>query len=257
MKLRLFAATLPLLLTVPALAQQSAQGNIRTITRYRLDGGNGGDFRAAIKEFNEVLRKAGGERYYSMWSSASGPTEMVRVDYYKTWAELDRGVDPKTKEVAGELRSIASRITSKFNLAERVVDEILPQYSLPQSNDMPKMVRVLRTVIKPGQVAAYNAIIEKELMPAVKKSGLKVYMRSQTRFGGPSTEFRSVIPMNGWGDLDGDGPIVKAMGGRAEYDKFLAKIQAFQVESEYNIYRFEKDLSYLPGASGAPSGGGR
>jgi hypothetical protein len=230
-----------LTLAAPAFAQE---GNIRRLTFYTVQGGKGGDFRAAIKEYNEVLKKAGSDRSYSIWQAMSGPREYVRVDYYKTWAEFDRGQDPKLEKDAGTLSGIVARINSSTESARTVIDEVIPSQSLPRTADFPKMVQVLRTVIQPGKRTEYDAVIESDLMPAIRKSGMKFYVRSRTRFGGPSTEVRSVVALSSYADLDGTSPVVKAMGGQAAYDKFVAKIRPFMVESEYNIYRHVPELSY-------------
>jgi len=52
-----------------------------------------------------------------------------------------------------------------------------------------------------------------------------------------------------WADLDGESPIVKAMGGQAAYNKFLAKQTPMIVRSEVQVYRFLKDQSHMPSGS--------
>jgi len=66
-------------------------------------------------------------------------------------------------------------------------------------------------------------------------------------------EFLSVSGLNNWAQLDEKGGIPKAMGEDG-YKRFLAKIRLLVLASEYNIYRLERDLSYLPAASGSSAG---
>ena len=79
----------------------SAQGNIRTVTFYTVKPDRIGDFQAEIKQYNAVLAKGGSTRYNSVWLSLTGPRTYVRVDYYKTWADLDAAAmpDPKMKDL--------------------------------------------------------------------------------------------------------------------------------------------------------------
>lgn len=124
------------------------------------------------------------------------------------------------------------------------MDEVIPAQSLPWSGDVPKMVQVPRTVVKPDKLAEYNAIIESDFVPAIRKSGMKFYSRSRTRLGGPSSEYRSAVGLSSWSELDGVSQVAQALGGQEAYDKLLAKIRPLIVESETNIYRHLPDLSY-------------
>jgi len=60
-------------------------------------------FQAEIKEYNAVLAKGGSASYYSMWLSQTGPRTFARAQYYKTWAEMDAGADPKMKDEAADI----------------------------------------------------------------------------------------------------------------------------------------------------------
>src|SRR3954468_15710891 len=95
-----------LLLTVGAvLATASAAfaQNAPTIisaTRYIVKPERSADMAGAIKEFNEVLKKAHSEQARSVWRSNSGPVAIYLVTFSDKFAELDTpgGLDPKLKE---------------------------------------------------------------------------------------------------------------------------------------------------------------
>ena len=107
-------------------------------------------------------------------------------------------------------------------------------------------IRTLRTVVKPDKVMEYMALIRDEVMPAAKKSGVKWYSVARVRYGAASSEFISVMGMDSWADLDGESPVVKGMGGREAYVRFVARITPLTEHSQYDIYRFQPELSYLP-----------
>jgi hypothetical protein len=129
---------------------------------------------------------------------------------------------------------------------ERIIDVILPEYSSPGSQEIPAMVAVMRVVIKPDRVQEYLALQKSEVVPAYQKAGLTGIMFSRTRLGGPNTEFRRVVPVKGFAALDGEAPLVTAMGGQEAYQKYLAKVSPMLVQSELNLYRRAPELDYTP-----------
>ena len=236
------------LLGAPAPAQ-----NIRSVRTYRVKADRTGDFESAIKEYNAILKKGGSNHAYTIWTSQSGPGTFLRVDHYSKWAELDVTRDPKLKEYASDLTRIGGRITRCSEGGERIIEELLPDLSLPRAGDIPKMVSVLRTRVRAEKVDEYLALMKSDLLPAVKKAGLKDYSLARVRFGAPSSEFLSVAAMDSWADLDGTSWIIRAMGEDG-YQRFLAKLRPLRTESEWNIYRYMPDLSYQPTAGGSTSG---
>lgn len=238
----ILALTVALALVTSASAQR---GNIRSITFYTVKPDRIGDFQAEIKEFNAVYAKGGATEYNSVWVSLTGPHVYARVMYYNKWAELDVGRDPKLKDQAADLARIGTRITDCTESWRRIIEEIQPDLSLPPSNEMPKLVRVLVTQVRPDKYKEYLSLVKSDILPAAKKGQLKMYEFSETRYGGPNTEVSSVVAMDSWGDLDGDIGIQKGLG-KEGYQALLDKVRPLIVQSEVNEYRFQPELSYLP-----------
>jgi hypothetical protein len=192
-----------------------------------------------------------------MWASQSGPTEYTLVRYHEKWAELDLtpGQNPKTKDVAGQLSALNARRGQCVEKSERVIELVNQDLSLPRGTQPPKMISSLKQRVRPDKYNEFLALLKSDLFPAVRSSGMKIFSVAQTRYGGSRYEFRSTTGMNSWSDLDSTPPIVKAMG-EENYQKFLAKLRTMVVNTEYNVYRFLPDLSYIPGGgSGSTSGG--
>jgi hypothetical protein len=240
------AAVITFVTTLPA--QQQEQRNIRSITRYRLKPDRAADFRSIVKEINAVLKKAGHNRAVTWWQSQSGPMELALVYYYGKWAELD-SPPAAFKEAAAEIAPLQGRLMQCVNSAERIIDVILPEYSLPfaQGQEIPPMVSTMRLVVKRERLEEFLALQKAELLPVAQKSGLSSFLLARTRLGGPNTEFRRVIGMKSFADMDGTSPIVTAMGGQAAYQKYLTKVAPLVIEAEYNIYRRVPDLDFIPG----------
>jgi len=241
-----YILALPLLagLALPALAQDI---KYRSVARYRVKPDRVGDFTLNIKEFISVMKKANPERAFSMWTSLTGPQEYVLVSYHAKLAELDQTMqqDPKLKDVGAQLATIGSRINACVEGGERYVDEIQTDLSLPRSADLPKTIRMLRSRVKPDRVNDYMNLVKTEALPAMKKSGAKVFTVSRMRYGRPGHEFASVTAIENWASLDSPLAMVQAMGEEG-FQKYLAKAMPMMEEYEANIYRHLPDLSYTP-----------
>jgi hypothetical protein len=238
-----FAIVVAAMLITPVRAQ-----NVRSLFFYTIKPDRVGDFLAATKENAAVETKGGSERSFSVWHSLTGANEYVRVVNYTKWAELDRGPEAKMKDLAAELQSVGTRIGACIESSHRVIDELLPDLSLPPAGAV-QMIRVLRTRVRPDKVNEYMAMVKSEVSPAAKKAGLKVFTVSQVRYGAPGTEFISVAGITNWGDLDGGTWIQKAMGEEG-YQRFLLKLRPLTIESEADIYRLVPDSGYSPAAPG-------
>jgi hypothetical protein len=229
--------------TIPMAAQP--KGNIRSTTRIVVKPDRMGDFTAAVKEFGAVVKKANWERRYTVWRSQSGPAEFLLSMYSEKWADLDIMQDPKLKEVSASLTGIGSRISACEEKSERIIAEVLPEVSLPRTGTPPKMIRVLRTRVKPERIDDYLATLKSDLFPAVRKGEVRVFAVARARYGAPLNEFISTIGMESWADLDTMSPISRGLGGQEAYQAFLKKLAPMQDSSQWDVYRFQPDLSYL------------
>lgn len=240
-----FLVVAALAVTLATLA--SAQ-NIRSITFVTVKPDRIGDFQAELKEVHALMKKDNSTRYSSVWVSLTGPREYAIVSYHSKWSELDAGADPNIKDDAGDLARLQTRLVDCAASWRRTIEEIQPDLSLPMSPEMPKMVRVLTTLVRPEKYKEYLDLIKSDVLPAAQKGGLKTYIFAETRYGAPNTQVSSVVAMDKWGELDEPMGIEKALG-KEGYQALLVKVRPLIVQAEVNEYRFESDLSYLPPVS--------
>jgi len=228
----------------PASAQD---GNIRSITFYTVKPDRVGDFQAEIKEYNAILTKAGSDRYSSMWVGLSGAHEYARVQNYTKWADLDASIDsdPKLKDQATDLTRISMRIIDCTESWHRSIEMVVPELSLPESGDPPKMIRVLVTQVRPDKYQEYLDFVKNVIFPAVKKGGTKDYSVAEGRLGESGMEVTSVTGFNSWADLDAGIGAQKGLS-KEDYQALVDKVRALITQSEFDIYRYESDESYLP-----------
>lgn len=226
----------------------SAQtGNIRSINFVSVKPDRIGDFQAELKELHALMKKDNSTRYSSVWVSLTGPREYAIVTYHNKWSELDAGPDAATKEDAADLARLQTRMIDCATNWRRTIEEIQPDLSLPATTEVPTMVRVLTTLIRPEKYNEYLALVKSDVIPAAQKGGAKTYIFAEARYGAPSTQVTSVISMDKWGDLDEPMSVEKGLG-KEGYQALLAKIRPLIVQSESNEYRFQPELSYLPPA---------
>ena len=237
----LFAAAA---LVTPASAQDA---NIRSATFYTVKPDRIGDFQAEIKEYNAILAKAGSDRYSSMWVGVTGAHEYARVQDYTKWADLDASIDsdPKLKDQAVDLARISMRIIDCTESWHRSIEMVVPDLSLPEGSDPPKMIRVLVTQVRPDKYQEYLDLVKNVIFPAVKKGGTKDYSVAEGRLGESALEVTSVTGFNSWADLDAGIGAQKGLS-KEDYQALVDKVRALITESEYDIYRYEPDQSYLP-----------
>jgi hypothetical protein len=241
-QLSLLAVAACAALALPAAAQQQ---NIRSVVHYHLKPDRVADFQAAMKDWSDLLKKNGSERYFTTWSSNTGPREFAVVRYYSKWAELDFTPDPKMKDSAGAVSAIQARISQCTDSAERWIDEMIPELTMPRTNTLPKMVRSGRVYVLPGKIDEVLALYKSETFPAMKKAGVTAYGVARARYGTPINELHVYVGLNSWADLDGPLSIEKGMGAEA-YQKYLAKIRPLLGKTEYTIYSFMPALSNMP-----------
>ena len=176
------------------------------------------------------------------------PASTLRAIYYNKWADLDAMSDPKLKDQAADLARISQRIIACTESSRRIIAEIQPDLSLPPGMEMPKMIRVLTTDVRPEKYNDYLALVKSDILPAAQKGGLKLYEFSEARYGGPNTQVTSIVDMASWGDLDQGVGIQKALG-KEGYQALMEKVRPLIVQSVVNEYRFLPDISYLPPAT--------
>jgi hypothetical protein len=227
-------------------AQQTVPPPIRSVSHITVKSDRSGDMAAAIKEYNAILKKAQWDKTYTIWRSLTGAGEIVRVDYYDKWADLDKSVmkDPKIKEYQTELSRITQRITDSFQSTTRVIDLVNREISMPRPAQMPKMLMVWTAHVKEGKMQEVVNLEKTEYVPALKSAGITTYTFAHARFGAPSSEIRASTGLQNWADLDETNPVRKAMGDE-KYRAFSAKMTGLLDDYHYEIYRLDEELSYI------------
>ncbi len=219
------------------------QGNIRTVLFVKVKLGQEENWKAAVRDYAATVKKAGSEQGFTVWeASASGPAQHAVVWYSTKWKEMDEQ-DPKLKPVEADMARLFERLDSVTESLETWVDEMQPDLMI-RSSEIPPMVRVARTKVISGKMEEMKALFREQIVPAMKKSGATDYGVAVARFGTPSNEIHSYLGLNGWADLDGPIGTEKGMSP-AESKAFLAKVSSLIESTEWSMWKFEPELSYV------------
>lgn len=238
--LLLFACVALTAVCLPCLGQDR---NLRTVLFIKLKLDQQDNWKAAVKDLVALHKKAGTDYPFTIWESQTGPEEFAVVWYSEKWKEMGEE-DPKLKSSAADLASIFSRLNGQAESASMWIDEMQPDMTV-RSKDIPPMVRTGRTRVMPGKMDDMKALFREQIVPALKKSGATSYGVAQARYGTPANEIHTYLGLSGWADLDSPFGVEKGMNP-AEYKAFLAKVQTMVESTEWTIWKYQPDLSYVP-----------
>ena len=230
------------LLALALLALTLAGQDIQHSRRYSIKGGRMAEFTSIIKDLNALYKKAGVPTATLVFQSVTGPETMVVTRYYTKISDAlaNRG-DAFKGEHEAEYRALNMRLMETVEARTTRVAVRDAELSLGRPNVIPPYIRTIRTEVKPGKVEEMRALVKQWVADGVKPAGITVYNVTQTRMGGPSTEFVSVTGVNALTELDELAPR-KAMG-EAKFNAWMAKRDALITASEVNVLRFRPELS--------------
>jgi hypothetical protein len=220
-----------------------AQGNIRTVLFVKVKMGQEDSWRAAVKDYAAMVKKAGSDQGFTVWDSQSGVSQHAVVWYSSKWKELGED-NPKLKSVEADMARLFARLDTVTDSLETWIDEMQPDMMI-RSKDVPAMVRVGRTRVVSGKMDELKALFHDQIVPAMKKSGASDYGVAVARFGTPSNEIHSYLGLSGWADLDGPVGVEKGMSA-AEFKAFQAKLAPLIESTEWSMWKFDPELSYIP-----------
>ena len=135
------------------------------------------------------------------------------------------------------------RLDADTESLEYWIDEMQPELMI-RSKEIPPYVRTGRTRVVSGKMDELKALLRDQIVPALKKSGTTDYGVAVARFGTPSNEIHSYLGMNGWAEFDAPYGAEKGMSA-AEWKAFQAKVAPLIEGTQWDLWKYEPDLSYI------------
>jgi hypothetical protein len=98
--------------------------------------------------------------------------------------------------------------------------------------------------VSSAHAAEYGAILKTDLLPAIKKAGIKSYSACQVMLGTEAPQRLLLVGIDNWAFFDRPAALTSAMREEA-----LTKMRELTVDAREDVYRFRPELSYLPPAA--------
>jgi hypothetical protein len=161
------------------------------------------------------------------------------------------GENPYTKMATEEERlTRTARLSQYLESVQTSIDRPLADLTInvPGARFPPTWLQGVRVRVKPGSADSFSAVAKADLIPAIKKAGVKVLLGRRTVFGGNPNDFFFAVGFEKWTELDSPISLPKIMGEEASR-KLTDKLGQATAGIEETVWRYQADLSYYPGAT--------
>ena len=258
MKVTLFAsalATAMVVTAVPSFGQTSAPAMLNVVHyRVKLD---------RIQEFQDVEKQIAGSY------KKAAPTDQFRIIYRGTvgnatefdvftplskFADRD-GENPYNKMATEQERSTrTARLSQYLENVQTSIDKPVTELSIntPGAPFPPAYMHGIRVRVRAGTETEFSAVMKNELIPAVKKEGVKTLLARQTLLGGVTADYNFDEGFEKWAEMDTPDTLPKVMGEEA-FRKMITKINEVVTLREDTIWSYQPELSYYPGSAATSS----
>jgi len=195
-------------------------------------------------ELNPALKKAR-VPFRQVWTTATFGNlyEYVSVSPIDKFADFD-GTLPLDRALGKDgAATMLAKVRRCVADSHRSAMLFRPDLSIVKDSATPKMAVITTLRLATGKGPEYESWLKSDLLPALRKSEIDGYWVHQTVFGGNINEWTALTLVRNYADLDGEGPLIRALGREAAA-KILAKAAPFVLSVERSTARTRPDLSY-------------
>jgi hypothetical protein len=244
-------ATAMVATAIPSFGQTAAPAMLNVV-HYRVKVDH-------LQEFEEVEKQIAGSY------KKAAPTDQFRIIYrgavgntmdFDVFTPLSKfadrdGQNPYTKITTEEERlTRTARLSQYLESVQISIDRPLADLTInmPGAQFPPTYIQGIRVRVKQGSADSFNNAGKSELIPALKKGGVKVLLARRTALGGNGNDFFFALGFEKWAELDSPISLPKIMGEEA-FRKMGDKLDQATTGTEETVWRYQADLSYYPGAA--------
>jgi len=120
----------------------------------------------------------------------------------------------------------------------------------PPNPDRPR-IHVSYVTVKPDMLQEWRDIQQNEVVPALKKAGLRRTVWRNAPFNGNQYEFVVISPIENYGQYDQENPVIKAVGQEAA-TRVISKLRKCIVSQTNFVSTGRRDLANPPAADQVP-----
>jgi hypothetical protein len=235
---------------VPSFGQTAAPAMLNVV-HYRVKVDH-------IQEFEEVEKQIAGSY------KKAAPTDQFRIVYrgsvgntmdfevftpLSKFAERD-GENPYNKMATEQERlTRTARLGQYLESVQTTIDKPLADLSIntPGVKFPPVYMHGIRIRVRMGGGNDFDGVVKNELIPALKKSDVKMLLARRVEFGGVS-DYQFSEGFEKWAEMDNPDTLPKTMGAD-DFRKMMDKLNQLVTLREDTIWRYQADMSYYPGAA--------
>ena len=200
------------------------------------------EFMDVGKQYSAAFKKGGGTILVVYRNAAGNPFEFLVIAGMPNFAILDDKSYYAKGAREGELARMGDRRNQCIESVRTTYERTQPDLGFnPPGTPQPKTVTMVRVNVHPDMIQQWMATVKNELVPAWKKAGQPGMLARRVEYGGSRNQFTVRVPLNKWADLDGEGPLVKALGqdGAAKLGAKLSSMSS----AEWLLYNYVPELS--------------
>lgn len=197
------------------------------------------------KETIPALKKIGSPGREAWTTSIFGEAfEYFFSQPLEKFANYDNPQGPMIRALGQEGARVYNEKIRKMIVSQRTLAiTILPESIVPPPTYQPKFMVLNFAYAIPGRADDYQAYLQKDLMPVIRKAKPGGFALSRTLHGGDANEFVTARYLEKMADLDGPNLPTQAIGAEAAA-KMGAKTVGMLERQERRIYRFVPNLSF-------------
>lgn len=244
-----FAAAL-IASAIPSFGQAPAP-TMLNVAHVRVKPDRVQDFMDLEKQIAASLKKgAPTDQFRVVYRAAVGnPMDFEILTRFSKFAERD-GENPLNKYSTEQERATRGARNAQYEESVQVtIDRTLPDLTIGPQGPLtpPTFLHMFRIRVRPDRNEEFAGAVKSDLLPALKKSDVKLLLARRTVLGGQA-DYYFAEGMEKWAELDSPPSLAKAMGADA-YKKMEDKLNSAITLEEQTIWRYQADLSYYPGAA--------
>ena len=233
---------------------EEAQRMLTAVRMIQVKHDRVGEFEGLIKELRAAIMESGEQPGFTTWSVELGDVNtyhlVVDIDSFASLAQMEQPpMEPV--EWANWLNRIGATIDSHTVMIARRRPE-LSIVPTQQAQQAPELLMLIRDTVMPGKTREYETFVRDELIPALKQGAVDAVYANELMFGAEGRTWVYAVPLPGWEVLDGQSPLIEALGQEAAQELML-RGDALVDSSEVEVLRFREDLSIPTTQPGQPT----
>jgi hypothetical protein len=203
------------------------------------------EFQGLLREFRSANKKAGAP-FLSVWQSGAlgEANQYLVVTPMANFASFDKA--PAIAEAMGEgayERWIGAVRRCIVDVRREAV-LLRPELSIQSDNAAsPQLAVLLEVTVAPGKQYAYEAFLKGDVLPSLRKAGLRDFWVHQAAIGGVTPRYVAVWPMESYAEFDQPPPLVKVLGA-AGAQKVMEKVAGIVTRYDSSVVQYNAEASY-------------